>query len=612
MIINHNLPAMNTFRQLSINNNNTSKSLEKLSSGLRINRAGDDAAGLAISEKMRSQIRGLDRASTNAQDGISLIQTAEGALQEVHSILQRMKELSVQAANDVNTTSDRGAIQDEINQLTSEINRIGNTTEFNTMKLLDGSKAAKIEDHSTYTSNTETLTKGTSFSITSSQGVSGAIVLDNNSLEIADGELNHLDLSGTDKNNITLTWDTSGKLQVEINAVVGTPTGLQASLNGYAAGDELFFDDTVTLDPATGGITYNAHGVSFSISADKLAKLGNGAKLVIDLDGLDGALASDAADVSAVKTINTVNSWKTNSVGAAASNVKIAAGYDYSDINIKGEDLETSGSGKITITAKNTAGDKIVIDEIDLTGPVTAGQKFAYDNFGISFNLDFSTAAAGGANEFELELSTSSSAKNQFAVESTEVTTKVPGTVIYDNSLTLTFQIGANTGQGMVAGISDMRSLALGISSASANYKVDLTQFDPTLVDNKGITVDGQYISTPRTAVFVAARNVSNGSDNIDIEYALDVSSNENATAAITIYDNAINTVSSERSKLGAMQNRLEHTIANLDNTSENVQAAESRTMKASVINEPDATGVTKVLSTGTDLPSRAREAWQT
>ena len=135
MIINHNLNAMNAHRQMGVNLGNTAKATEKLSSGLRINRAGDDAAGLAISEKMRGQIRGLNQASRNAQDGISLIQTAEGALQETHSILQRMRELAVQASNDTNNEADRKEIQKEINQLTSEINRIANTTEFNTQKL---------------------------------------------------------------------------------------------------------------------------------------------------------------------------------------------------------------------------------------------------------------------------------------------------------------------------------------------------------------------------------------------------------------------------------------------------------------------------------------------
>ena len=138
MIINHNMSALNTYNRLSANNAQTSKSLEKLSSGLRINRAGDDAAGLAISEKMRGQIRGLDQASRNAQDSISLIQTAEGALSETHSILQRMRELAVQGSNDTNTDADRKAIQAETNQLADEIDRIANTTEFNTKKLLNG------------------------------------------------------------------------------------------------------------------------------------------------------------------------------------------------------------------------------------------------------------------------------------------------------------------------------------------------------------------------------------------------------------------------------------------------------------------------------------------
>ena len=139
MIINHNMNALNAHRNMTANTNSAGKSMEKLSSGLRINRAGDDAAGLAISEKMRGQIRGLDQASRNAQDGISLIQTAEGALNETHNILQRMRELAVQSANDTNITEDRAAIQEEINALTQEIDRISEQTEFNKQTLLDGS-----------------------------------------------------------------------------------------------------------------------------------------------------------------------------------------------------------------------------------------------------------------------------------------------------------------------------------------------------------------------------------------------------------------------------------------------------------------------------------------
>jgi len=144
MRINNNIMAMNTYRQLGITNNSSSKSMEKLSSGLRINRAGDDAAGLSISEKMRAQIRGLSQASSNAQDGISLIQTAEGALQETQAILQRMRELAVQSANDTNVDVDRAAIQAEIDELAAEITRIADTTEFNTQSLLDGSFEGKF------------------------------------------------------------------------------------------------------------------------------------------------------------------------------------------------------------------------------------------------------------------------------------------------------------------------------------------------------------------------------------------------------------------------------------------------------------------------------------
>ncbi|MBC2582587.1 flagellin [Clostridium sp. DJ247] len=139
MIINHNMNAMNAHRMMTANTTAAGKSMEKLSSGLRINRAGDDAAGLAISEKMRGQIRGLDQASRNSQDGISLIQTAEGALNETHSILQRMRELGVQASSSTNTDIDRGEIQKEMDQLIDEVDRIATTTEFNTKKLLDGS-----------------------------------------------------------------------------------------------------------------------------------------------------------------------------------------------------------------------------------------------------------------------------------------------------------------------------------------------------------------------------------------------------------------------------------------------------------------------------------------
>ena len=153
MIINHNIAALNTHRQLGSATNAQSKSMEKLASGMRINRAGDDAAGLAISEKMRGQIRGLDMASKNSQDGISLIQTAEGALNETHDILQRMRELAVQSSNDTNTDTDRVEIQKEVDQLVEEIDRIANTTEFNTKKLLNGDLKGVTDEKQSATFN---------------------------------------------------------------------------------------------------------------------------------------------------------------------------------------------------------------------------------------------------------------------------------------------------------------------------------------------------------------------------------------------------------------------------------------------------------------------------
>ena len=227
MRINNNMLAMNTNRQLGITAGNQSKSMEKLSSGFRINRAGDDAAGLSISEKMRGQIRGLTMASKNAQDGISMIQTAEGALSESHAILQRMRELSVQAANDTNTDSDRGDIQNEIKELESELDRIGNTTEFNTKKLLDGS-AVGVKD--------EVLGK--------------ASINNNTGLKINNTDLKAL-ASGAEKNSaydgavtIVKTKGVSGA--DDFTAILADGTELKLSGGASASGDF-----SITVDSGT-------------------------------------------------------------------------------------------------------------------------------------------------------------------------------------------------------------------------------------------------------------------------------------------------------------------------------------------------------------------------
>ncbi|MCY6957015.1 flagellin N-terminal helical domain-containing protein [Clostridium brassicae] len=356
MIINHNLNAMNAHRQMGMNTVNSGKSMEKLSSGLRINRAGDDAAGLAISEKMRGQIRGLDQASRNGQDAISMIQTGEGALNESHSILQRMRELAVQAGNDTNKDTDRAEIQKEINQLTSEINRIGNTIEFNNQHLLD--------------------------------------------------------------------------------ATAGTVTKAEAAVKGKTA--------------------------EFTITQGK--------PLVIDGVTIDPGADKDTL-VQAIKDNATLNAKYT----------------------------ATSGSdGKLILEQK--------------AGFESSAKPVVKSN-GADVTITMDTEGKGAE-----------SAKSSFVA-----------------------QVGANENQTMTLEFKDMRAAALGITGTKGD------------------------------AGFTAENTVTKGTDNDAIEAALDVSDAKNAGNAITKLQSAINKVSGERSKLGAYQNRLEHTINNLGTSSENLQAAESR-----------------------------------
>ena len=197
MFVQHNMQAMNANRNLGMVTTSQAKSTEKLSSGYRINRAADDAAGLSISEKMRAQIRGLNKASSNAQDGISLIQTAEGALNEQHSILQRMRELSVQAANGVETDEDREAVNNEISQLQEELTRISETTEFNTMKLLDGSQSG----------SGSSAGSGPKFGIVDAT-LDGALVTSNvGGIKVATSAL-----ATTKAGQETAIWDATGKI----------------------------------------------------------------------------------------------------------------------------------------------------------------------------------------------------------------------------------------------------------------------------------------------------------------------------------------------------------------------------------------------------------------
>lgn len=225
MRINNNLMAMNTHRQLGINSNQGAKSIEKLSSGYRINRAGDDAAGLAISEKMRGQIRGLNQASRNSQDAISLIQTAEGALNETQAILQRMRELAVQSASDTNVNADRTALQNETAELTNEIDRIANTTQFNTQSLLKGTFGVQLGTSGLSVGNagvTDINISGASASTTYTITTSGA------------GAYTMTNGTTGDTQNLTLADNTAGTLNFDQMGISITFNGTQTAA-GVAA-----------------------------------------------------------------------------------------------------------------------------------------------------------------------------------------------------------------------------------------------------------------------------------------------------------------------------------------------------------------------------------------
>ncbi|MBV4416557.1 flagellin [Clostridium tyrobutyricum] len=277
MIINHNLMANNALRNMNINSNNASKAMEKLSSGLRINRAGDDAAGLAISEKMRGQINGLNQASSNAQDSISLIQTAEGALNETHSILQRMRTLAVQSSNDTNTTTDRTAIQSEINQLTNEIDRIGNTTEFNTKKLLNGEVkgvnaevkgTAVINNNTTLTDLKISASAGQATAIADKGKVNGAITVTRLNEGTTIGTAGDYEVIGADGNKIAATGNltfATGEITFKDGQIAsGTDINILGSFANMKAGESF----TIVLNKHEAATTNTSNAITAQIGAN--------------------------------------------------------------------------------------------------------------------------------------------------------------------------------------------------------------------------------------------------------------------------------------------------------------------------------------------------------
>jgi flagellin len=587
MRINHNIASMNTYRQLTVNNSAVSRSLEKLSSGLRINKAGDDAAGLAISEKMRSQIRGLNQATRNAQDGISLIQTAEGALQETHSMLQRMKELAVQAANGTNTADDREKIQSEINQLTSEINKIGNTTEFNTMKLLNGGAASTTTAAgpipSTVFEGGMNKIEGVTAQLDLSIGSNGILAADS---ESADGAQFALDFNGK-RVSVTLRYTDSATIASAGSATISASESNSASYIVYfntsqgnvaaaeigsamkAAVTELMSDNS-TLDGSTGLnslYTIDFANNKLTISAKSLVE-GDTIKFTSEVpDGFDertfaihnntiGRVTVDATAVTATldftgRTGADVDGKTFNFNGVdyvfTSDNTKVdSSTVKYVNIGNIPDDSTTPTNDYKALKDVNAAdiakafadklNERTYGEDTDPTGKITITNT--------NNQVTFVTARSGEA--------AAEAFKDYFGFAGSGSTE--------GNKFEATFQVGANEGQFFAVELRDMRAKALGISGG-ANLKAN-----------------GTIEEGAEDAMFTKAAGVSaTGTDKVMNEAALDISTTERASSAITVIDNAITIVSEERSRLGAYQNRLEHTINNLGTTSENLSAAESR-----------------------------------
>ncbi|MBC2400045.1 flagellin [Clostridium tetanomorphum] len=472
MIINHNMNALNAHRMMTGNTSTAGKSMEKLSSGLRINRAGDDAAGLAISEKMRGQIRGLDQASRNSQDGISMIQTAEGALNETHSILQRMRELATQASNDTLNESDRGQIQKEVGQLTEEIDRIANTTEFNTKKLLEGSLSGKVAGKNEILQGQANMTS----SITNDAKIVAVIGKFDDGLE-GTHQITLKQSHGSVESTVGKTLTSTTKLSelgitnlgaFTVNGDETTATAVSVTSTGKALTTESTIGDLMDAINNTAGTNAKAELVD-----GKLQITSTVGDKDVELKDAGGSDIINQIFGAATKT----------STNAEAANVDI-------------QDIFTSADGKTT-TTKTYHGAYVLAKGNDITFN------------GITLKDD-------GTNDKVLNKSItveSLAHRNAVAEKST------------DSSLT--YQIGANEGQTMKVDINNMDAFALNIKDGAGN--------------------------------------------------AIDVTTAEKASRAITTINNAVEAVSTERSKLGAFQNRLEHTIANLGTSSENLTAAESR-----------------------------------
>ena len=404
MVVQHNMQAMNANRMLNITTGAQSKSTEKLSSGYRINRAADDAAGLTISEKMRKQIRGLDQASTNAQDGVSSVQTAEGALTEVHSMLQRMNELAVQASNGTNADSDRQAIQDEIDQLTTEIDRVAETTKFNEIYLLKGDNAST---KNVYMKGHDAGLKG---ALTDS-AKSATFVMDTlkagDKYKIAGKEYT----IGSSKTEITTAINAFATADNEIT-IDGISYTYKDANGGKAAGWYKDGDQTngtaiVVADTVKGGSKASVNGKDYTAMTDQDAN---------DIDDDDSSVITAAeakkkikAELLAANSIGTVNGDATVSDGADAAGkttYTITKGYatvaDTLSFNLHvGADADMTNKITVDIDVMNSA--NLGVKGLNVTDATGTAATYAVDAISDAIAKVSSQRSALGAVQNRLE-----------------------------------------------------------------------------------------------------------------------------------------------------------------------------------------------------------------
>ena len=516
MVVQHNLNAINANNKMNINVSGTKKATEKLSSGYQINRAGDNAAGLAISEKMRSQIRGLSQATKNANDGISLIQTAEGGLNETHSILQRMRELAVQSANGTyQDDTDREAIQLEVDALKSEIDRIASSTEYNGMKLLDGSLGG-------------TTTGTTDF------GARYGVLISANT--VVDGANNKL------KENLSLEGAT---LTSSVNGVTVKLADTASGVGGEnaqwdAAGTTL----TINLKA---GQSYSQSQINDLIKNATMAKA--------DADGTPQA--STPADVelklkSGVFTFQKAETFKTSAGVRAASDDTYLVEY-----LINGTDQNDGYADTIKFTSNNYGEDT---RKLKIATDVAAGKEWVATT---TANNEGTGIKDG---EFTLHLATGV----EYTEEDIQNLLKQAG---LDYTVTLT---DSKTPDGdksfyaqKVVAEADATAIEIGKTTAGAGLGSDkLTG------TGKGLTFQIGANGVEDQRVTLSVGDMSSTSIGVG---GADVSTQDAANKAIDMVDAAVKTVSMQRAGLGALQNRLEYTVNNLTTTNENLTAAESQ-----------------------------------